>query len=106
MSKAQRIILALYCLLVDYCCIWIPWDVHMSATIERWYAGDFKRIGYGWLWSGPNGLSLLDTSFASPSLALIGLRLLASTALAACALLTAGIISGAKPASLNLSKMH
>lgn len=90
MSKTQRIILALYCLLVVYCCIWIPWHVRLSASIEAWYAGNFKQVGYGWLWAGPEGSGGYSL-YATPDVISIGLRLLASSALAGAAFLIAGI---------------
>jgi hypothetical protein len=90
MSKAQRVTLTLCCLLVVYCCVWVPWHRHISATHEVWYADDFRRLGYGWLWAGPDGADE-EALYASPDLVLIGLRLLASTALAACGFLIAGI---------------
>jgi hypothetical protein len=90
MSKAQRIILALYCLSVVYCCVWVPWHLHMSATGERWYADSFRRIGYGWLWAGPY-VGYPEGLYATPNVVVIGLRLLACAALAACAFLVAGM---------------
>jgi hypothetical protein len=97
MSKAHRIILVLYCLSVVYCCIWIPWHRHISATNQYWYADNFKRLAYGWVWSGPEN-DPQEALYAAPDLVLIGLRLLASTAFAACAFLIAGIFR-AKPAA-------
>jgi len=79
MNRAQRIVLILYCLLIVYCCLWVPWHV-----IEQ--TGISARIGYGWLWIGP---SVGYAPYASPDLAVIVLRLIAATALAGAAFLGA-----------------
>jgi hypothetical protein len=60
MNRAQRIILVLYCLLLTYCCVWIPWHVparHFAEGAVR-PAAD---LGYGLLWVVPN-------SYATPDL--------------------------------------
>lgn len=48
MNKAQRIVLILYCLLLAYCCLWIPWHVKRRSP-----EGAYNRTGYGWVWAGP-----------------------------------------------------
>jgi len=45
MTRAQRIVLILYCLLLAYCCVWIPWKG--TNDLGR------QRMGYGWVWAGP-----------------------------------------------------
>jgi len=75
MNQKQRTFLIIYCLLVVYCCVWVPWHVvRTPATngLHQW------RTGYGWLWSGPFGQGGL---YSSPDLSIIALRLLAVTAL-------------------------
>jgi hypothetical protein len=79
----------LYCLLLVYSSIWIPWHRHVSATIPHWYAGNYIRLGYGWLWAGPrNGGP--DALYATPDLALVVLRMIASTAVGAAAYFLTG----------------
>jgi hypothetical protein len=76
MTRAQRIVAVLYCLLVVYCAVWVPWVANFR---------DFKDIpqGYGWVWSPPSGQGI-------PSLAAIATRILAVTALSGAAFLLAG----------------
>jgi hypothetical protein len=33
---AQRIVLILYCLLLVYCCLWIPWRVQIHRSADRY----------------------------------------------------------------------
>jgi len=49
MGKPQRIILAIYCLSLAYCLVWIPWSVTSSDR----YGTNCQRLGYGWVWAGP-----------------------------------------------------
>jgi hypothetical protein len=76
MTRAQRIVLIIYCLLVVYCCVWVPWVANY---------GSIKDIhqGYGWVWSPPSGTGV-------PSLVAIATRILAATALSGAAFLLAG----------------
>lgn len=77
MTRAQRGILIIYCLLVVYCCIWVPWHYDQ---------GEFKAIkeGYGLIWDGP------PEGVGVPDLAAIASRVLAMTGLGAAAFLLAG----------------
>lgn len=109
MNKAQRIVLIAYCLLVVYCCVWVPWMVReQQAKLQQ---------GYDWVWAvgcepPPSGTAALTPDEqakanrdgfvmveASPchgfkeaglDVTAIGLRLAAATALAAAAFLLAG----------------
>jgi hypothetical protein len=74
MTRAQRITFVVYCLLVVYCCVWVPWHVDLRTRND-------VRLGYTWIWSGPDR-GALDT-------AAITLRLVAATALGAAAFLLA-----------------
>jgi len=74
MNRSQRIVAVLYCLLVVYCCVWVPWYV-IQYTHRI-------RMGYAWLWAAPSPVGTVD-------LPVIGLRLMAATALAAAAFLAA-----------------
>lgn len=81
MKKSQRVVLVLYCLLVAYCCTWIPWyAVHGNERI---------RVGYGWLWTGPPD-TIISSFLTSPDLSLIVLRLLAATAIGGAAWFATG----------------
>jgi hypothetical protein len=108
MRKAQKIVLAAYCLLFAYCCLWIPWCIsNRNVTCER--------VGFGWLWAGP-GPALRRDIFdriteapipppprgftldsertwerARPDLELIAFRLAAATAISGAAFLLAGM---------------
>jgi hypothetical protein len=76
MTRAQRIVVVVYLLVVAYCCTWVPWCV-------RWHiASDYskplmQRMGYGWLWAGPSNWS----PYAIPDYPLIAMRLFALTAI-------------------------
>jgi hypothetical protein len=80
MNKAQRFVLILYCLLLAYCCAWIPWHS----------GNDYIRLGYGWLWSGPSNLGERTSALATPDLAVIFLRILTATSISAAAFLIVG----------------
>jgi hypothetical protein len=86
MNKTQRIIAVLYCLLVVYCCVWVPWHLIQSPASEGFHQW---RTGYGWLWNGPSGAVDRGWLYSSPDLPIIGLRLLAVTALAGAAFMAA-----------------
>ena len=95
MNRSQRIVAVLYCLLVIYCCVWVPWRV-LRTTRPSF------RVGYGWLWAGPlppipdaslysdipagakilRPLSDATGPLATPDFPIIAVRLLAVTALA------------------------
>jgi hypothetical protein len=55
MNRSQRVVLIVYCLLLTYCCVWIPWceNYHVTSPYAR---HTYYRIGYGWLWAGPRVL--------------------------------------------------
>jgi hypothetical protein len=76
MNRPQRVVLILYFVLLTYCCVWVPW--HLVQSEDR------VRAGYGWLWAGPNTTDV-PSSLTTPDLSIIGLRLLAVTALAGAA---------------------
>jgi hypothetical protein len=82
MSKPRRIVVILYCLLVAYCLIWIPWCIpHRNQQCQR--------VGYGWLWAGPAMGSPSQYGFvpdndppwelARPDREIIVMRLIAAT---------------------------
>jgi hypothetical protein len=69
MTWAQRIVL------IVYCCLWVPWHSVPPDDIQ-------VRTGYGWLSIGPPTKSKYYWETATPDLPIIGLQLLAATALA------------------------
>jgi hypothetical protein len=87
MNRAQRIVLIVYCLLIIYCCAWVPW--HLAQTIAS-ESQDELRCGYGWLWIGPSEPAYYNES-ATPNLTVIGLRLLAASAMSGAGFLLAGM---------------
>jgi len=82
MNHPQRIVLVLYCLLLVYCCLWIPF--HVQTYRQGVGSTGYYRMGYAWLWIGPD-------RYATPDVSLIVLRLVAATALSSAAFLLAGI---------------
>jgi len=81
MTQPQRVVLVVYCLLVVYCCVWVPW--HLVQGSDR-----LRMTGYGWVWSGPPTTEI-SPMLTTPDLSIIGLRLLAATALGAAGFLLA-----------------
>ena len=60
MNRAQRIVLIVYCLLLAYCCVWIPWQYQPQQS------GPPLRLGYGWVWAGPQAGNPADEIWDSP----------------------------------------
>ncbi len=83
MNRPQRIVLIVYCVLVTYCCVWVPWHVVQGSASDGFQQ---FRTGYGWLWNGPSNFAEGRASiYATPDVPIIGLRLLAVTAVAGVA---------------------
>ena len=82
MNLPQRIVLVIYCLLLVYCCLWIPF--HVQTYRQGVGSTGYYRMGYAWLWIGPD-------RYATPDGPLIVLRLVGATALSSAAFLLAGI---------------
>ncbi len=128
MNRAQRVILALYCLLIAYCIVWVPWCIEHRSP--RQVDPTKERVGYGWLWGGPNVIDLsaglvpntdpyakyggseitvspseltpvpsVHTEYARPDFTLIAMRLIAVTAFCIAATLLAGMNWKNVPAS-------
>jgi hypothetical protein len=105
MNRAQHIILILYCFLLLYCSLWVPWHVQRGSR----FASTYVRSGYGWLWNGPKqycppppsehtaNLCNIDDGKpeydpdADPDRELLALRYSAATAIGVAAFLLAGI---------------
>jgi hypothetical protein len=100
MNRAQRVVLILYCLLLVYCCIWIPWriqiQVHVPSDSYRAGPAGYYRAGYGWSWAGPRE-TRYDAAYAAPDILLLQLRLSAVTSVALAAFLLSGMLP--RPAS-------
>jgi hypothetical protein len=77
MNHTQRIVL------IVYCCVWVAGQAYDHAENQ-------VRAGYGWLWSGPPDTEVLP-SVTTPDLPVIGLRLLAVSAISGAAFLLAGM---------------
>jgi len=75
MNRVQRVVLVVYCFVLVYCCVWVPWYFQETSG--------WVRFGYGWIWSPPLGSGSASDEAAGlePNLPIIGLRLLAATAL-------------------------
>jgi hypothetical protein len=106
-NRAHRVVLVLYCSLLVYCCVWIPWCISNRYVV-------CERVGYGWVWAGPSrnatifdritkaaiplppaGFTLesLEPTWerARPDLELIILRLIAATGIGAALFVLAGM---------------
>jgi len=114
MTRAQRIVSILYCLLVACCCIWVPWHSISVVTGPNAVIPEENekrvtdvRLGYDWVWTRQGPAFKLDESgssyagesntiilrlhqSATPNLVIIALSLLAATALGSAAFLLAG----------------
>jgi hypothetical protein len=112
MNRTQHFVLVLYCLLLAYCCLWLPWHVQRSSRFDTFYV----RSGYGWLWTGPKkycpsppsdhtaNLCNLDNwteydETATPDLQLLALRLVAATAIGSAVFVLAKLLT--KSATLS-----
>jgi hypothetical protein len=87
--------LTLYCILLLYCCLWIPWRVQWQYPTDVTHLAGPYRVGYGWLWAGPDifhGYPRGDmNTYATPDIPVILLRFLAATSIGAAAMLAAGV---------------
>jgi len=82
MNRTQRIIVIVYCLLLAYCCLWVPWHLVQGP--------DHIRAGYGWLWIGPSNPPYY-AFLTTPDLPIIALRFLATTVICGAAFLIPGM---------------
>ena len=77
MTKAQRVILASYCLLLACCCVWIPWRVTFASGKRQ-----ISNVVYSPVWAVPN-VGYEPGFKAVPEMNLILLRIMALTAISA-----------------------
>ena len=82
MSRAQRLVLATYCLLVTYCCIWIPWQI--TCGVEHFH----QYVEYSFLWAAPQDCRV---HAITPHIPMLVLRIVAVTAISAAVFVLAGI---------------
>jgi hypothetical protein len=78
MTRPQRIVGVLYCLLVVYCAIWVPWRYDAPAL-----GVNGIKEGYALVWDGP------PDGYGAPDMAAVASRVLAATGLAGAAFLLA-----------------
>jgi hypothetical protein len=75
MNLIQRVISVGYALSLAYVCLWVPFTATRDGVAVF-------RMGYGWLWAGPDvSIKGLDR-FAAPDFGVIFLHVTAITAIA------------------------
>jgi hypothetical protein len=84
MTRLQRIILVAYCLALIYCCVWIPWRSTAVLGTRR-----YSQMAYSFLWAAPN-YGYGSAYVVIPEVHLVVLRILAVSAVAAAAFMSAG----------------
>ncbi|MGA6988630.1 MAG: hypothetical protein WBZ01_21440 [Terriglobales bacterium] len=77
MTRAQRVVAVIYCLLIVYCGAWVPWHYDME------HVKGIKE-GYALVWNGP------PEGVGVPDMAAVASRVLAATGLCGAAFLLAG----------------
>lgn len=100
MTRTQRVVLVVYCLLVAYCCAWIPWHVTFVAESQS-SVGDEStppfqgekiirsRTVYSFIWNAPSDGNL--RWIPTPAIDLILLRVVAVTAACSAAFFLVGL---------------
>lgn len=100
MTRTQSIVLVVYCLVVAYCCLWIPW--HVTFTVETQSSvGDEStppfqgekiirsKTVYSFLWNAPSDGTL--RWIPTPAIDIILLRFVAATAVCSAAFFLVGL---------------
>ena len=85
MNRVQRIIVVIYCLLLAYCCVWIPWRETITIGGQR----KFDDVVYSLVWDAPNTYQLGHA--AVPDMHLIVLRIVALTAITGALFMVSGL---------------
>ena len=101
MTRPQRIVAVLYCLLLAYCCAWIPW--HVTYVVESQSSvGDEStppfqgekiirsRTVYSFIWNAPSDERTLRW-IPTPAIDLILLRIVAASAVCSAAFFLVGL---------------
>ena len=89
MNQIQRIVVVIYCLLLAYCCIWVPWQI--VGTVGSAPEHKISNIIYSPVWDAPIG-----SYETSPDMRLIILRAVAITSIAGAAFVSAGIAKASR----------
>jgi len=86
MNRTQRVFLVIYCLLLAYCCIWVPWRETITIGGQR----KVDYVASSLVWAAPNTYQLGYA--AVPDMHLILLRIVALTAITSAAFMIAGLL--------------
>ena len=89
MNQIQRIVVVIYCLLLAYCCIWVPWQI--VGTVGSAPEHKISNIIYSPVWDAPIG-----SYETSPDMRLIILRAVAITSIAGAAFVSAVIAKASR----------
>jgi hypothetical protein len=85
-TKAQKIILAVSCFLLAYCCVWIPWRVTTSLSQRN-----VIEITYSFVWRAPSCGCISDNGI-DPDMKLIFLRIVAVSAVCGAGFFLVGLV--------------
>jgi hypothetical protein len=99
MTRAQRIVLIVYRLLLAYCCTWIPWRVTLVSETQSSvgnestnpYQGEkvvYSQSVYSFVWNAPSGNRRW---IPTPAIDLILLRIVAVSAISGAAFFLVGL---------------
>jgi TRAP-type C4-dicarboxylate transport system permease small subunit len=80
MNRTRRVVLVVYCLLILYCCIWVPSNAFEVVNPNGTSAS--RSLGYDWLWKAETP--------EVPAIRLVALRIVAVSALAGAVFVAAG----------------
>jgi hypothetical protein len=69
-----RVILVVYCLLLAYCCLWVPWRIPAVRSAADFAHMRYVPFGYGWLWAGPSSASPFAPFLSTPEATNTALR--------------------------------
>jgi hypothetical protein len=83
-SRPQQIVVLIYCLLLAYCCVWIPWRLTFGIGERK-----STDVAYSLVWAAPN-FGYAPGYSAVPDMRLVLLRIIAVTATAAAVFFLVG----------------
>ena len=46
MNRPHRVVLIVSCLLLGYCCLWVPWCIHLHLPSDSYRPSAYVRVGY------------------------------------------------------------
>lgn len=93
MNLAQRIVVAIYCLLLAYCCVWIFWHVTFGVGQRK-----FTDVVYSLVWAAPS-VGYDPGYAAAPEIGLVFLKVVALTAVSGAGWVLVGLIRRSETAS-------